>query len=94
MSILLVLIWVSFLRRLGMVTVEIMFTLLFVSLERLSVAFLVRQSLRDFLVWEMHAGGLAGHFGREFTIALVSDGFYWPSLKRDLSRILSQCRTG
>ena len=30
-------------------------------------------SLRDFLVWEIHVGGLAGHFGRDKTIDLVED---------------------
>jgi len=50
-------------------------------------------SFRDFLVWEMHAGGLVGHLGKDRTIALVEDRFYWPSLKRDGYRIVSQCRT-
>ena len=40
----------------------------------------------------MHAGGLAGHFRRDKTIALVEDRFYWPSLKRDVARIVAQCR--
>ena len=52
-----------------------------------------RTSLRDFLVWELHAGGLAGHFGKDKTITLVADRFYWPSLKRDVAHILAQCRT-
>ena len=30
-------------------------------------------SLRDFLVWEIHVGGFAGHFGRDKTIDLVED---------------------
>ena len=48
-----------------------------------------RTSFRDLLIWEMHAGGLAGHFGRDKTIALVEDRFYWPSLKRDVARIVA-----
>ena len=41
----------------------------------------------------MHAGGLVGHLGKNRTIALVAYCFYWPSLKRDVHRIVSQCRT-
>jgi len=51
-----------------------------------------RTSLRYFLVWELHGGDLAGHFDRDKIIALVEDRFYWPSLKRDVVRIVSQCR--
>ena len=40
-----------------------------------------KTSLRDFLVWETHAGGLAGHFGRNKTILAIEDQFYWPGLK-------------
>ena len=50
-------------------------------------------SFRDLLISEMHAGGLARHFLRDKTIALVKDRFYWPSLKRDFARIVAQCRT-
>ncbi|XP_030970504.1 uncharacterized protein LOC115990873 [Quercus lobata] len=35
-----------------------------------------RSSVRDFLVWEIHAGGLAGHFGRDKTIEEVERQFY------------------
>uniref|UniRef100_A0A2N9H1M6 Integrase catalytic domain-containing protein n=1 Tax=Fagus sylvatica TaxID=28930 RepID=A0A2N9H1M6_FAGSY len=52
-----------------------------------------RTSIRDFLVWEIHAGGLAGHFGRDKTIEEVERQFYWPSLKRDVAKIVGQCRT-
>jgi len=52
-----------------------------------------KTSFRYFLVWEMHAVGLAGHLGKDRTIALVADRFYWPSLKRDVHRIVSQCLT-
>ncbi|PON56933.1 hypothetical protein PanWU01x14_177990, partial [Parasponia andersonii] len=40
-----------------------------------------RISLRDFLVWELFARGLTRHFGRNKSIILVEDRFYWPSLK-------------
>ena len=43
--------------------------------------------------WEVHAGGLAGHFGQNKTIEAVEHRFYWPSLKRDVAKIVSQCRT-
>ena len=52
-----------------------------------------RMSLREFLIWELHSGGIAGHFGRDKTIALVEDRLYWPSLKRDVAKVLEQCRT-
>ncbi|GFZ19564.1 hypothetical protein Acr_28g0002690 [Actinidia rufa] len=48
-----------------------------------------RTSVRDFLVCEIHAGGLAGHFGRDKTIKKVERQFYWPTLKRDVAKIVS-----
>ncbi|KAK8928243.1 hypothetical protein KSP39_PZI017395 [Platanthera zijinensis] len=33
-------------------------------------------SLQEFLIWELHVGGEAGHFGRDKTIALVDDHFF------------------
>ena len=45
------------------------------------------------LSWEVHVGGLAGHFGQNKTIETVEHRFYWPSLKRDVAKIVSQCRT-
>ena len=44
-----------------------------------------KTSLRDFIIWEIHAGGLAGHFGRNKTILVVEDQFYWPGLKRQVA---------
>uniref|UniRef100_A0A2N9FGZ1 RNA-directed DNA polymerase n=1 Tax=Fagus sylvatica TaxID=28930 RepID=A0A2N9FGZ1_FAGSY len=35
-------------------------------------------SMRDFLVWEIHAGGLAVHFGRDKTIEEQNTGLYTP----------------
>ncbi|RVW74853.1 Transposon Ty3-G Gag-Pol polyprotein [Vitis vinifera] len=33
-----------------------------------------------------------GHFGRDKTIALVEDRFFWPSLKKDVWKVIKQCR--
>ncbi|GJU39677.1 RNA-directed DNA polymerase [Tanacetum coccineum] len=49
-------------------------------------------SLRDSIILESHAGGLAGHFGRDKTLALIRSCFYWPKMERDVSRIIARCR--
>lgn len=50
-------------------------------------------SLREHFVRELYGGGLAGHFGRDKTTALVEDQFFWPSLKRDVVEVVKMCRT-
>ena len=50
-------------------------------------------SVRDFLVWEIHARGLAGDFGRDKTIEEVECQFYWPCLKKGVVKRVGQCRT-
>jgi len=45
-------------------------------------------SLRDHLIWEMHAEGAVRHFGRDKTIFLV-DRFYKPNVKRDVTSYVS-----
>lgn len=37
---------------------------------------------RDFLIWDLYAGGIVGHHDRDHTIALVEDRFFWPNLER------------
>ena len=46
-----------------------------------------RTSLREFLVWETHAGGLAGHSNRDKIILMIEDQFFWPSLKGNSSEL-------
>ncbi|GKB51599.1 RNA-directed DNA polymerase [Tanacetum coccineum] len=37
--------------------------------------------------------GLAGHFGRDKTLALLREQFYWPKMECDVNRLLERCRT-
>ncbi|KAK1626713.1 hypothetical protein QYE76_001028 [Lolium multiflorum] len=36
---------------------------------------------------ESHVGGLMGHFGRENTLLMLADHFYWPKMRRDVDRV-------
>jgi hypothetical protein len=49
--------------------------------------------MREFLIWETHAGGLSGYFGRNKTIEEVEHQFLWSSLKGDVAKLVGQCRT-
>jgi hypothetical protein len=53
---------------------------------------LPRTSIREFVIVELHTGGIAGHFGRDKTIHLVEDQFYWPGLRRDVNIVVQRCR--
>ncbi|KAH7571078.1 hypothetical protein JRO89_XS05G0249300 [Xanthoceras sorbifolium] len=44
-------------------------------------------SMREFIIQELHGGGLAGHFGYDKTIAIVSDRFFWPKMHRDVHTV-------
>ena len=49
-------------------------------------------SIRDFLIWEIHQGGLVGHFGRDKTIADVEHRFVWPKMKKHIAKVISHCK--
>ena len=38
-------------------------------------------SVRLLLLQESHEGGLMGHFGREKTLLMLADHFYWPKMR-------------
>ena len=50
-------------------------------------------STRDFIIFEVHAGGLSGHFERSKTIELLERQFYWPNLNRHVGQVIGQCCT-
>lgn len=49
-------------------------------------------SLRESIIKEAHGGGLAGHFGRDKTLSLVRENFYWPRMDRDIAKYVDRCR--
>ena len=48
-------------------------------------------STREFLIWEIHGGGLAGHFGVNKTIQTLELRYYWPRLRRDIRQMIGRC---
>ena len=49
-------------------------------------------SLRESIIMEGHAGGLAGHFGVDKTVSWLNEQFYWPRMERDIARFVARCR--
>lgn len=41
---------------------------------------------------ELHDGGLGGHFGRDKTLGLVEEKFYWPKMQGDVTKHVMKCR--
>jgi hypothetical protein len=50
-------------------------------------------SLRDSIIFEVHQGALAGHFGRDKTLKLIKERFFWPKMATDVNRIVDRCHT-
>jgi hypothetical protein len=49
-------------------------------------------SLRRAIIQEVHGGGLARHFRRDKTLALVQENFFWPKLAYDVECFVKSCR--
>lgn len=47
-------------------------------------------SIRELLVREAHRG-LARHFGEKKTLEMVKEHFYWPSMMKDVHRVIKRC---
>ena len=52
---------------------------------------ILHTSLRETIIKEAHSTGLAGHFGRDKTLAAISLKFFWPQLNRDVTNFIERC---
>ncbi|GJZ33590.1 RNA-directed DNA polymerase [Tanacetum coccineum] len=50
-------------------------------------------SLREAILIEAYSSNLGGHFGRNKTLALIQENFYWPKMERDVIRYVERCGT-
>jgi hypothetical protein len=50
-------------------------------------------SMHELLVHEAHGGGLMGHFGVRKTLKILHEYFFWPRMRRDVTRICGRCIT-
>ncbi|KAI0503667.1 hypothetical protein KFK09_014602 [Dendrobium nobile] len=48
-------------------------------------------SWRQQLIKDIHCGGLAAHVGRDRTIQQLQCRFFWPHLRRDVSKFVARC---
>nr|CAD1817170.1 unnamed protein product [Ananas comosus var. bracteatus] len=48
-------------------------------------------SLREQIVRELHGNGLGGHFGRDKTMSMVTDRYFWPKMFKDVDRLVKRC---
>lgn len=48
--------------------------------------------IRENIIKELQSGGLGGHFGRDKTITLVEDRYFFLGLRKQVARFMEHCR--
>ena len=51
----------------------------------------LESSVHLLLLQASHVGGLMGHFGREKTMSMMSDHFFWPKMRHDVEGHVQRC---
>jgi hypothetical protein len=53
---------------------------------------MITGSMRENIIRDLHNSGLGGHFGKDKTLALIKDKYYWSKMKKDITRYVTRCR--
>ena len=43
------------------------------------------------IIGEVHTGDLMGHFGRDATLKILGEKFYWPKMRPQVENYIKQC---
>jgi hypothetical protein len=49
-------------------------------------------SMRENIIIELHSSGLEEHFGKDKTLTLIEDKYYWSKMKSDITMYVARCR--
>lgn len=48
-------------------------------------------NVRQQILWESHDGPTGGHSGQEATLKNISQFFYWPAMKHEVTKYVQEC---
>ena len=52
-----------------------------------------RSGTHELLVREVHGGSLAGHYGKNKTLMILKERYYWPGMRKTIEDVIRKCAT-